>query len=151
MTELTVAALEADPRIVWTEDVLRFADTDLNGHINNGAFSVLCESGRVNFLRRVLGPTRPAGAYTVLAKVTIEFKAELNYPGRVRSATWIRHVGRSSVGLGQALFDETGQLVATSQAVTVSMDGAARRPLLLGEATRKAAGEMLRPEPACGE
>lgn len=147
MTELTVAALEADPRVVWTEDVLRFGDTDLNGHINNGAFSVLCESGRVNYLRKVLRPTRPPGSYTVLAKVTIEFRAELNYPGRVRSATWIRHVGRSSVAFGQALFDETGELVATSQAVTVAMDGATRRPMPLDAATRAAADGMLRADP----
>jgi acyl-CoA thioester hydrolase len=30
-----LGALLADPRIVWTDDVLRFADTDANGHINN--------------------------------------------------------------------------------------------------------------------
>ena len=38
--------LLADPRVVWTEDVLRFGDTDANGHINNALFATLCESGR---------------------------------------------------------------------------------------------------------
>jgi acyl-CoA thioester hydrolase len=147
LAELDVAALNADPRVIWNEDVLRFSDTDMNGHVNNAAFAVFCESGRVNCLRGRLGPTREAGGYFVLAKVTIEFKAELHYPGRVRIATWIRSVGRTSVGFGQALFDEAGRLVATSEAVTVSMDGATRRPMPLDDATRDVAGGLLRSPP----
>jgi len=33
-----------------TFEKLQYADTDRQGHINNSIFSVLCESGRVNFL-----------------------------------------------------------------------------------------------------
>ena len=144
MPELDIEALRADPRIVWNEDVIRFSDTDQNGHVNNAVFSVFCESGRVNLLRGKLGPTRQAGAYFVLAKITIELRAELHYPGRVLIATWLRSLGRTSVGFGQVLFDEAGRLVATSEAVTVGMDGATRRPVALGEETRKLVAGMLR-------
>ena len=51
--------LLADPRVVWTEDVLRFGDTDANGHINNALFATLCESGRVNLFRTRFDPTLP--------------------------------------------------------------------------------------------
>ena len=52
-----------DPRVVWTEDVLRFADTDANGHVNNTLFSVLCESGRVNMFRtRSIPRCRPTAS-----------------------------------------------------------------------------------------
>lgn len=126
--EIERAVLAADERVVWTEDVLRFGDTDANGHINNAAFAVFCESGRVNYfetmLRRALGP----GGSIVVAGLAIDFRAELFYPGRVRSGTWIRHVGRTSVGFGQALFDDADRLVATAEAVTVCLDGATRRP-----------------------
>jgi acyl-CoA thioester hydrolase len=144
VAEIDIEALRADPKVVWNEDVIRFSDTDQNGHVNNAVFAVFCESGRVNLLHGRLKPTREAGAYFVLAKLTIEFKAELHYPGRVRIATWIRSVGRSSVGFGQALFDEAGRLVATSEAVTVGMDGATRRPAALGDATRQLVAGMLR-------
>ena len=144
MTETDLEALRADQRVVWNEDVIRFSDTDQNGHVNNAVFAVFCESGRVNLLHGRLKPTREAGAYFVLAKVTIEFKAELHYPGRVRIATWIRSVGRTSVGFGQALFDGEGRLVATSEAVTVGMDGATRRPAALADQTRKLVAGLLR-------
>ena len=145
---MDLATLRADSRVVWNEDVIRFSDTDMNGHVNNAVFSVFCESGRVNLLRGKLGPTRPAGAYFVLAKVTIEFRAELHYPGRVLIATWLRSLGRTSVGFGQALFDEASRLVATSEAVTVGMDGPTRRPAALGDETRELVSRMLRSEEA---
>lgn len=137
-------ALKADPRVNWHEDVLRFADTDANGHINNTAFSVFCESGRVKLLYQRLRPTREPGSYFVVAHVELHYVRELHFPGTVSSATWISRVGRTSIGFGQALFDETGQVVLRSSAVTVAMDGATRRPAALGEATRTVALAMLR-------
>ena len=140
----TLEALRADARVVWNEDVLRFSDTDQNGHVNNATYAVFCESGRVNLLHHHLKPTRPAGAYFVLARVVIEFKSELLYPGRVRIATWIPRIGRTSVSFGQSIFAEDGRLAVTSEAVTVSMDGATRRPLPLSDETRAVVEAVLR-------
>lgn len=145
MTDLD--ALLADPRVTWTEDVLRFCDTDMNGHVNNSTFSVLAESGRVHLFRSAFGDTRPAGTYFVIAKLTIEFKTELHYPGHVRSATWIRHVGRSSIGIGQTILGPDGSPAATSDGVCVLMDGATRRSTPLDPATRAVAETRLRAEP----
>ena len=148
MPDPDIAALRADPRVIWTEDVLRFSDTDLNGHVNNAAFAVFCESGRVNLLRGTLGPTRERGAYFVIAKLVVEYRAELLFPGRVRSGTWIRSVGRTSFGFGQVILDGDGRLAATSEAVTVSMSGETRRPMPLGDATRALVLSMLREDAA---
>jgi len=144
--DLDLAALREDGRVVWTEDILRFGDTDANGHINNAAFAVFCESGRVNLLHDALAPVRERGGFFVIVKLTIEFKAELHYPGRVHCGTWILALGRSSVTFGQALLDDAGRLVATSEAVTVAMDGGTRRPTQLEGAVRAAIEPMLRPE-----
>lgn len=144
MTDLD--ALQADPRVTWTDDVLRFCDTDMNGHVNNATFSVLAESGRVHLFRSAFGDTRAAGTYFVIAKLTIEFKTELHYPGRVRSGTWIRHVGGSSIGLGQAILGPDGSLAATSDAVCVFMDSVTRRSTPFDPATRTAAEARLRPD-----
>ena len=63
MAPAELQALLADPRVVWTEDVLRFGDTDANGHINNALFATLCESGRVNLFRTRFDPTLPANRF----------------------------------------------------------------------------------------
>src|SRR4028118_2332068 len=62
------AALLRDPRVVWVEDVLRFRDTDKNGHINNSVFSVLCESGRVNLFGLKFDPLLRPGTFYVIAR-----------------------------------------------------------------------------------
>ena len=128
----------------WVSDVLRFCDTDMNGHVNNATFAVLCESGRVNLFRGAFGPTRPAESFWVIAKLTIEFKAELHYPGTVRTGTWVSALGRSSMGLAQAILAPDGRLAATAEAVCVSMDGPSRRPAPFDDATRAVAERMLR-------
>lgn len=141
------AALLADPRVVWVEDVLRFRDTDKNGHVNNSVFSVLCESGRVNLFGLKFDPLLRPGTFYVIARLVIDFRAELHYPGRVNTATWLNRVGRSSMGLKQAIVSEAG-VAAESEAVCVLMDGATRRPTPLPVEMRRVAEEMVRPDPA---
>ena len=128
--------------------MLRFGDTDMNGHVNNAVFAVLAESGRVNLFRTRLGEDEREGSYFVIAKLVIEFKAELHYPGRVRTGTWIRHLGRTSLGLAQVIVTENGLLAATSEAVCVSMSRATRRPAPLSDERRRLATEFLRADTA---
>lgn len=137
--------LEGDPRVVWTSDVLRFADTDALGHVNNSTFSVMCESGRVGLFNTRLDPTLPPGAFFVIARLVIDFRSELHYPGGVRTGTWPVKLGRSSLTLQQALFSN-GRLAATAESVCVLMEGRSRRPIPLPDATRAVLEGMLRPE-----
>jgi acyl-CoA thioester hydrolase len=139
--------LEGDPRVVWTNDVLRFADTDALGHVNNSTFSVMCESGRVGLFTTHLDPTLPAEGFFVIARLVLDFRSELNYPGQVRTATWLVKLGRSSLSLQQALFSN-GRLAATAESVCVLMDRHTRRPVPLPEATRGVIERMLRPSSA---
>jgi acyl-CoA thioester hydrolase len=135
--------LDGDPRVAWVDDVLRFGDTDAFGHINNSVFSVLCESGRVHLFTTRLNPALPAGVFFVIARLAIDFRAELHYPGAVRTATWPTKLGRSSLTLKQALFSN-GRLGATAQSVCVLMDAATRRPTPLPEKARRIVEELLR-------
>jgi acyl-CoA thioester hydrolase len=137
-------ALLADIRIVWTEDVLRFADTDANGHVNNTLFSVLCESGRVTMFRLRFDPTLPPNRFFVIARLAIDFRAELFYPGRVRTGTWLTKLGRTSVSLAQAIVADE-RIAAEAEAVCVLMDGTTRRPMPFPDDTRAALESMLRP------
>ena len=139
----SLSDLLADSRVIWTEDVLRFGDTDAIGHVNNSVFSVLCESGRVNLFRTRIDPTLPQGRYFVIAHVAIDFLAELHYPGRVRTATWLTRLGRSSLSLEQVIV--SGETIAArAKGVCVLMDRATRRPTPFGEETRRLAGTLVR-------
>jgi acyl-CoA thioester hydrolase len=139
------AALTDDPRVLWTEDVLRFGDTDAIGHINNTVFSVLCESGRVHLFRSKLNPTLDPGQYFVIARLAIDFRAELHYPGRVSTGTWIERLGRTSLTVRQAILAEDA-VAGEAEGVCVLIDGASRRPAPLPDATRRVAESLLRPE-----
>jgi acyl-CoA thioesterase FadM len=39
----------------WTDEKLRIADTDHNGHINNGAIGQFCEAGRAELIQAATG------------------------------------------------------------------------------------------------
>lgn len=146
MTFDDLDSLSSDPRVFWTEDVLRFRDTDANGHINNSIFAVLCESGRVSFFRARLTPHLPPDIFFVIARLTIDFRAELHYPGAVRTGTWVTRLGRSSITLRQAIVRD-GRLAAGAEGVCVLMDRATRRSTPFSGAARQAAQEALRPPP----
>lgn len=129
--------LETDPAVFWRRDILRYADLDPNGHLNNTAFAVLFESGRVALIDAELRPTLPPDAFFVIVKLTIEFNAELFFPGEVRSATWVERVGTSSFVTRQAILSAEGP-AAAAETVGVMLDRTTRRPMPLPEATRAA-------------
>jgi acyl-CoA thioester hydrolase len=137
------AALLADPRVIWTADVLRFGDTDMNGHINNAVFAVFCESGRVNLFRTRLDATLPRDRYWVIAHLSIDFARELYYPGEVRTGTWVDKLGRTSITLAQAIIVNDA-IVARATSVCVLMDRETRRPMPFDDATRESAERLLR-------
>ena len=141
--------LESDPRVTWVNDVLRFGDTDAFGHINNSVFSVLCESGRVQLFRTRLRPTLPSGAIFSIVRLVIDFKAELHYPGEVRTGTWFTKLGRTSVSVGQALI-ANGDVAATAEGVCVLVEAATRRPMPWPDESRRVVEELLWPSGAGG-
>jgi len=111
---------------VWTQDKLRYADTDRQGHINNAVFATFLESGRVAFLYDPTAPLAPPGCEFVIARLAIDFRAEMRWPGTVDIGSVILSVGRSSITVGQALFaGET--CAATAESVIVLTDAATRR------------------------
>ena len=128
---------------------IRWGDMDAFGHVNNTTFSLLCESGRVHFFTTRLVPILPPGTYIVIVRLTIDFKAELHYPGEVRTGTWIARLGRTSVTLAHVMVSNE-EVVATAEGVCVLMDGATRRPMPWPDAVRPAVEDMLRPAPGTG-
>jgi acyl-CoA thioester hydrolase len=114
-----------------TSAEIRYADMDRQGHVNNAVFATYSEIGRVAFL---YDPEKPIGTEDtsfVVARLLINFHAELFWPGTVEIGTGVARVGRSSFTLLQGMFSGSG-LVATAEATIVMVDSRTRRstPLL---------------------
>ena len=119
----------------WTEEKLRIADTDMNGHVNNGAIGAFCEAGRAELMQAAAGPPRERTIAMALARVVIDDRGEIHYPGRVRIGCAVTRLGTSSITIEQGLF--FGDLCfATAESVLVVMDPATRRPTPIPEAIR---------------
>ena len=117
---------ELDRFPVRTYEKLRYGDTDRQGHVNNAVFSTMFETGRVEILYDPDAPLASPGCAFVIVNLNLDFRSEINWPGRVDIGTGVAEVGRSSVTFAQALF-QNGRLAATAKAVVVQMDEVTRR------------------------
>ena len=92
---------------------MRFNDCDPMGHVNNALYSTYLEEARIG----VLGGL---GAF-ILARVEIDFRAELRPGDEVEVATRCSHVGTKSFRLDHRL--TVGErVVAEATSVLVSYD-----------------------------
>ena len=104
-----------------TVEKVRYSDTDRQGHVNNVAFMGFLEAGRVAMLFEQGTELRPAGGEFVLARTTVDFLAELKWPGEITVASRIEHIGRSSMRIRQALF-QNEHPAAVAESVMVMID-----------------------------
>ena len=133
-------------RIVET---LRFADTDRNGHITSSVFAICCQSGRLALLSDPERAVTPPSSQFVLARLVLDYRREMHWPGAAEVGTRIQRIGRSSIVLAQALF-QNNRCVATAQSVAVLMDTTSRRsqpiPLAAAQNLQVFALRMQRPD-----
>jgi acyl-CoA thioester hydrolase len=134
MTETTRTEPRLDHYAVRTLDKVRYADTDRQGHVNNAAFATFLETGRVEILYDAQGPLADDGASFVIARLRLDFRSEIRWPGEVHIGTRVTQVGRSSVTLEQGLF-QGATCVATAETVIVHVHETTRRSHPLRQAT----------------
>jgi acyl-CoA thioester hydrolase len=109
------------------KEIIRFADLDPQGHVNNAVFSTYFESGRVAMFRNPdLGIGVPNATF-VLVRQEIDFLRELHWPGDVEVGTALAEFGRSSFTVAQAIFHDD-VCAASGRATLVMLDTATRRP-----------------------
>lgn len=88
----------------WAPEIVRFADLDLIGHVNNKAYATYAESGRAAFLRHT-GLWRPdATRHSVIVRLEIDYRRELHYPAELRIGVRVLGIGRRSFTLGLGIF-----------------------------------------------
>ena len=125
-------------------DKLRYGDTDRQGHINNAVFSTFLETGRVELIYGQAGRLAEPGTAFVLARLELDFRAELLWPGEVEIGTRVASVGRSSVRLQQAIFQDE-RCVASGVSVIVQMDESTRKARPFSDAVREQLERLAAP------
>lgn len=130
---------------IWASDTIRYGDTDRQGHVNNAVFATLLETGRVAFLCDPKQPITEPGTSFVIARLAIDFRSELNWPGMASIGTRVEKIGNSSATLEQAIF-QGRTCVAQGQSVIVLMDQRTRKSTPLSPLARaKLAALQVRP------
>jgi acyl-CoA thioester hydrolase len=105
-----MTTLSLDDFPMQTADKLRYGDTDRQGHVNNAEF--------------------------VIAQLVLDFRNEIHWPGTVQIGTRVASIGRSSIKLDQAIF-QNGRCAATAQTVIVQIDTSTRQSSPLTDRTRE--------------
>lgn len=110
----------------------RFADMDVNGHLNNVAITRFFEETRIRFNWALFAENLPERPRFLVGHVAVDFLAEGRYPAPVTMAYAVAEIGRSSFRSAKAMFQD-GRCVALCDTVLVHRgpDGPAPLPDLL--------------------
>lgn len=112
----------------------RFADLDLNGHVNHIQYLVFMETARVLFMRQHGGALR---GNVVVARSECDHLAEVPASSETVDVTvFVESVGRTSLVVRHELADG-GTPVAVGRVVLVALD-AGRRPRPVSDEERRA-------------
>ena len=125
----------------WSRDTIRYGDTDRQGHVNNAVFSTFLETGRVQFLMNSGRPIRAPGTNFVIARLVLDFKAEMMGPGEASIGTRVKSIGRSSFTLEQIVM-QGDTVTAAGETVMVMVDESTRKSCPLPEESIAALKEM---------
>lgn len=118
---------------------IRWRDVDAYGHVNNAVYLNYLEEARDAWVQSVLGPVSGTTWDFVLARVEIDFRAELTQDDRsVIVRCTLERIGRSSVGTREEVRKEDGSISAEARSVVVARDPETERSRPLTEAEREA-------------
>ena len=118
---------------------IRWRDVDAYGHVNNAVYLNYLEEARDAWVERVLGPVSANTWDFVLARVAIDFKAELTQSDvAVHVGCGLASVGRSSFHTSEEVRKPDGTISAVATSVVVARDPETGRARRLTEAERSA-------------
>jgi acyl-CoA thioester hydrolase len=108
----------------FTSVPTRWGDADMLGHINNVIFVRYLESGRLDYLDRVLGLKfkQPLGQGVLVADMKVSYLSQVHHPATLEVATRVSRIGDTSFDVSANIYDENGTAVVASKAVCVWFD-----------------------------
>lgn len=102
---------------------VRFAETDMNGHMSHVSPIIYMEQARAEFMELLDIFTPQAmlseGKTFVLARQSIDYKAQAYYNDRLRVYLRISRIGSSSLDMEYAIVNEEQQLLCCTATTTV--------------------------------
>jgi len=131
------------PRLPFrTQEVLRFGDQDVQGHINNAVYSTLFECNRVAFQSTDRCLTVDPGQVVVVAAIAIDFLRELHWPATVDIHLGVTRIGRSSFDFAQQIWLGDTR-IAAARSTQVVIDRLTRGAVPLSTEQRDQLGDWL--------
>lgn len=112
-----------------------FYDTDALGHINNTRLPAWFELARNDLFRLFTPDLDPRKWALIMARMDVEYRAELYYGEDIEIRTWLTRLGNSSFTVTQQAW-QGGRLGAHGNTVMVHYDHAAKRAAPLPGAIR---------------
>ncbi|HET8789993.1 MAG TPA: thioesterase family protein [Modicisalibacter sp.] len=112
-----------------------FYDTDALGHINNTRLPAWFELARNDLFRLFTPDLDPRKWALIMARMDIEYRAELYYGEDIEVRTWLTRLGNSSFTVTQQAW-QGSRLGAHGNTVLVHYDHIAKRATPLPEAIR---------------
>jgi acyl-CoA thioester hydrolase len=137
--------LSRDAYSYWHTEKIRFSDTDMIGHVNNVAFAAFIESGRVAFTHSGVIGGMPKGLLIVMARIELDYRAELHWPANIDVGSRLLRIGRSSFAIGNGVFDGP-TCAATSVTTLVVIDRVTRKATPIPDSVRASMAAHLAPE-----
>ena len=108
------------------------------------AFVTFFENARIRYLSEQLKGLRVlTGADVVAAHIEVDLKRQMFYPGTIKAGARLIEVRRSSLVIGQAIFDQEGRCAATGHVVIVSVDKQSGRGQPIEGEARAAMARLL--------
>jgi acyl-CoA thioester hydrolase len=134
----------------FTSVPTRWGDADMLGHINNAIFVRYLESGRLDYLDRVLGLKfkQPIAQGILVADMHVSYLSQVHHPANLEVATRVSRIGNTSFDISANIYDENGAVVVISKAVCVWFDFALNQKKAVPLAARDAVFdiEVIKPD-----
>jgi acyl-CoA thioester hydrolase len=126
----------------------RFADVDPQWHLNNVRIAEFYQEGRISFNRALSNEfhlEREPGHRILVARQTMDYLAELEWPGVITMGVGVSRVGGASFSLALAMF-QNGRCAGISDATLVHATKSG--PTRIPEKLREVLSAKLLPEDA---
>ena len=128
---------KAESYRLWTPVPIRFFDTDAMGHVSNIAYAAYLEVARFQVFDRIFGAEPAPSSSAILARLTLDYRQEVNFPGDLDVGSCVIKIGTKSFELGHGIF-RNGACVATASTIMVSFNYNIRQSVPISDAVRQA-------------
>lgn len=132
---------------ILTPVQIRFSDVDLGRHVHNAAYLHYFELGRMDLLRKVVGPDHDwVKIGLILARNEIDYRVPVHLADQITVETRCLKVGTKSFNLGYTIFSmrEGERLIhAQGMSVMVCFNYAAQQTIAIPATWRPALQQLM--------